>query len=315
MKMRAEIPDFEDALEQLTPFLLEHGWMFPPMILGGELAALWNACEPFRTGNLVPAARRRAEETINSILVHHVSRPNTRAYSVWLSMQMPFVETTSHLIEAATLHYFRRDFLSCVHLMLPAIEGTVRRHYAHHVPNPPKKLTFGTFWDFVRGERPVRSYPVWHRLHRGALAEFLKNWLWPNTKQADFELSHLNRHYALHGLGEGAYYRSEDCHRLFIFLDVYLAMLVLETGVGQHVFIPDEPTLTKRAKHYEGLLVWNEATRTESRRHAFLREHRHYHYEEPKESLLHQVLRWAKLMGLDRKPHAARAPSVSGSHR
>ncbi len=101
-------------------------------------------------------------------------------------------------------------------------------------------------------------------------------------------------------MGNAHYYRSDDCHRLFMFLDLYVEMLVLETGVGEYPFIPEDPGIERRSRHYEALMTWSETTRPISRRLALLREHPHFHDEAPRETRIQQVVRWAGVMGLDR---------------
>lgn len=70
----------------------------------------------------------------------------------------------------------------------------------------------------------------WKELKRQAYAEaiasFHERWFWRNTDKADFSLSHLNRHYALHSLGTNTFYRAIDCHRLFLYFDTFADMLM-----------------------------------------------------------------------------------------
>ena len=105
--------------------------------------------------------------------------------------------------------------------------------------------------------------------------------------------------YILHGMGNEHYYRSQDCHRLFVFLDLYMEMLVLETGVGEHPMIPDDPGIEKRRQHYEDLMMSSERTRPTSARFALLREHPHFHDEPIRESFFERLARWARVMGAD----------------
>jgi hypothetical protein len=292
--------DFHATFRELTPILLAQGWLFPPKILGGEVDELWDRCEQFRKGPLDEADRRAAESAISQVLVFTAFHPNYRAYYVWLAMQQPYVSSFSHLIETGVLHYFGRDYLSCVHSLLPAVEGILRAHFVAHNSTGTKDFSYRNLRRFLSSERPIRSGAGTHLLYRSALDEFLARWLWKPTNDADWDLSHLNRHYVLHGMGSEHYYRSDDCHRLFMFLDLYMEMLVLETGVGEYAFIPEDPSIRRRSRHYEALLVWSELTRPNSRRLALLREHPHFHDEAPRESYVQQVLRWARVMGLDR---------------
>jgi hypothetical protein len=98
-------PDFETTFRELTPFLLDHGWLFPPKILGGELNELWDRCERFRAMPSADVAERRdAEREISRSLVFNAFHPNYRAYYVWLAIQQPFASLFSHLVEIGVLH-------------------------------------------------------------------------------------------------------------------------------------------------------------------------------------------------------------------
>ena len=155
----------------------------------------------------------------------------------------------------------------------------------------------------MRSQREVLSYPARHRMYRVALADFLDLWLWRPTRQADWELSFLNRHYALHGLGSESFYRSTDCHRLFVFLDLYMEMLTLETDIGAQPFLPvGEPGIDRRVRNYRAGRLLGEALRPSSSRLRLLREHPHFHDERIREPFAQQLSRWAKIMGLDDRP-------------
>src|SRR5207253_2408443 len=79
------------------------------------------------------------------------------------------------------------------------------------------------------------TYPERRLAYAEALCAFHERWFWKHTAQADFRLSHLNRHYVLHSLGTESFYRPIDCHRLFLYFDTFADMLMLE-GHGQARF-------------------------------------------------------------------------------
>jgi hypothetical protein len=308
---------FEDTFQQLTPFLLDQGWLFTPRMLGGEVRALWDACEPFQTAAPLDDKRRRAaEHEINRILVFYASHENFRAYYVWLAMQQPHVSPFSHLIENGVFHFYKRDYLSCVLSLLPAVEGTLRAHWAAHNPplEKPARLGCRRMTRFLRGPRPEKSYTQRHALYRNALADFLDRWLWTPTEEADFSLSFLNRHLILHGLGAEHSYRSVDCDRLFLFLDLYMEMLTLETGVGAEPFIPTHvPAIARRARLYRFWRLFSERIRPSSPRLGLLREHPHFHDEPVREDFLSELERWRGVMGLDRQGAGDRRGEAGGA--
>lgn len=297
--MPAQDDPFEKRFATLIPVLLDHGWLLSPQMLGGEMDALERVCAELASTNS-RRSRREAERDLAAYLVFTAFHPNYRAYYVWLAMQQPHVSALSHLLERAVHHYFGRDYLSAVHLMLSFLEGSLRAHFRQNYPNYASHLTYTRLHEFVREERPLRSYPERHALYRNALADFLERWLFVKTGDADFELSFLNRHYAAHGLGPECYYRPEDCHRLFLFSDLYMEMLVLESGIGEYVFIPiEEPAIHRRREHYSRLMEAAEAGASSMPGFALLKEHPNFVASDSQESLADMVTRWANVMHLD----------------
>ncbi len=290
---------FEKRFAALIPVLLDHGWLLSPRMLGGEMAAVEGLCVDLLSKTAEPA-RKDAERALADHLLFVAFHPNYRAYYVWLAMRQPHVSALSHLLERAVQHYFGRDYLSVVHLMLPFLEGALRAHFLHQNPTHSGRVRYSRLIEFLRADRPHRSYPELHRLYRNALADFLERWLFVDTGRADFELSHLNRHYAAHGLGPECYYRPEDCHRLFLFSDLYMEMLVLESGVGEYAFIPDEePAIQRRREHYSRLMECAEVEAPQSTATALLKDHPNFVSSDGQESLDEMVTRWAKVMHLD----------------
>lgn len=309
--MPAQDDPFEKRFATLIPVLLDHGWLLSPQMLGGEMDALERVCAELASKNS-RRSRKEAERDLAAYLVFTAFHPNYRAYYVWLAMQQPHVSALSHLLERAVHHYFGRDYLSAVHLMLSFLDGSLRAHFRQNHPNHTGHLTYKRLHEFVREERSLRSYPERHRLYRNALADFLERWLFVKTGDADFELSSLNRHYAAHGLGPECYYRPEDCHRLFLFTDLYMEMLVLESGIGEYVFIPDEePAIQRRRELYSRLMEAAEAGASSSLEVALLKEHPNFVASDSQESLAEMVMRWANVMHLDapRRIQHERAPS------
>ena len=300
-----ERDEFEEEFEQLNGFLLEHGWLLPPGIIGGELHALRDRCAKYQSlPDRDTPTRKAALVDIEEVLVLHASHPNVRAAIVWLAMKQPHMKTFSHLIENGTIHYYRRDYISSVLCLLPAVEGVLLSHFTESRPDHKGKIRHEDLIGFLKEDRPASSHPGRHRVYRTALGDFLAKWLWCHTKKADWDLSNLNRHYAVHGLGPRSFYRSADCERLFTYFELYGAMLTLETGIGADPWWPfqeeDQTGFERRVRYYEQLNGWSEVTRTWSRREALLREHESFKHEDPKETFFERLERWAHIMHLDR---------------
>jgi hypothetical protein len=69
----------------------------------------------------------------------------------------------------------------------------------------------------------------------------MSKWIYSDTSVADFTLSLLNRHYVLHGLQSGNFYRPIDVHRLLLAFDLLIDLVSMSQGI-YHAMVSDEAT-------------------------------------------------------------------------
>ena len=77
---------------------------------------------------------------------------------------------------------------------------------------------------------------IGHDMYRDM--RFLEDWIYKKTSHSDFSLSVLNRHYVLHGMDAGNFYRPQDVHRLILAFDLVIEFLSFQQGVF-HTFLPN----------------------------------------------------------------------------
>lgn len=294
--------EFENQYREVSGVLLEYGCMVAPYLLGGEWNALRAECARIRASPPSTADERaRVERVLDEHLTGSVYHPNYRAFYVHRAITLPHLKEVSHCIERAVLHYFKGDYLSCMLCLLPAVEGALRSYagWAFGAPDPSFRQLTAALRAGV-----AESYPERHALYGSALAEFLDRWLYRRTANADLELSFLNRHYALHGLGPESFYRATDCHRLILFFDVFADLLTLEGHGPKHVFLPhgiDE--MDRRREHYQRLVTPRaKVAELIAVDEKLMREHSRFVAEARPPRLEQVVGRWAAFMGMGRPP-------------
>jgi hypothetical protein len=289
---------FVTEYRAVSTVLLEYGCMVAPNILGGEWRVLRECCDAVRrTPPPTPEARAQVERQIDELLTNCAYHPNYRAFGVYRAMTLPHLKEVSHLIERGVIHYFKQDFLSCTLCLLPAVEGVLRSRLGPSLGGP--RVKFEHLVACVHGGAP-KAVPDRHGAYADAITAFLDRWLYRATKDANFELSFLNRHYALHALGGESFYRATDCHRLLLFFDVFADLLNMEGHGEPEVFLPDHiDEMNRRRDHYEklvtGAISLAEVRTTED---ALLREHLRFVPEERPPVLEEVVMRWAQSMRL-----------------
>jgi hypothetical protein len=287
---------------QLSKVLMEYGGIVAPFMLGGEWEALKDyAQEVNRAGPRDQAGRHLVENRLNEMVEDAAFHPNHRAHLTYRSISLPHLCHFSHLIERATIHYYKRDYLSCVLLLVPAVEGTLRSYAGWKFGDPEPN------WQIVREvvrTAPAETYAERRDAYADAICAFHERWFWKKTANADFSLSYLNRHYALHALGTRSYYRAIDCNRLFLYFDTFADMLMLEGHGPKHIFLPlHEPGVAKRVAYYFRI-VEEPLTLPESQalEHTLLREHANFVPESNPPEYEEIAGRFAKVMGLDKMP-------------
>jgi len=252
-------------------------------------------------------ARKEAEATIYYAMIDVIFHPNYRARLIWHGVKVPHFQEFSHIVEQAIFAYYKRDYAGSVLLMLCALEGILRSFSQEKTPS------FSKLKEAVREAGLSQHYPKsdeQHVVYRDALSDFLENWIYRDTRSADFSLSVLNRHYVMHGLKPGNFYRPQDVHRLMLVMDLLLDFLSYSTGVFERGFLPDPGTdeaFDRRVGYYrnlsEGDQTMKQMWRTER---VLLKEHPNYvepDVEEP-DQMTHAMLGimdYMKVMGIAEK--------------
>ena len=255
--------EYADMVRRVNGTLLNYGWAIAPhFMVGRDFYALDGYCKTIIA--TPPKDKKTVRDEIRKHLGPYAFMPHPRACSLYRSTQLPFIKEFAHFIERGILHYYKRDYFSSILSMLLAIEGILRLHTNYTQP----KASMPELLRLLRAKQPITTVQFFagrFPLYRDTLVEILDRWIYKPTGQADFDLSHLNRHYALHGLGQGSFYSMFDCERLFLLFDLYVETLVCETGTSVFgSFLPDtgdNAFVDARTSHYIALLTQDLALR------------------------------------------------------
>jgi len=88
---------------------------------------------------------------------------------------------------------------------------------------------------------------------RDALSKFIDRWIYADTSNADFTLSVLNRHYVLHGMDAGNFYRPHDFHRLLLGFDLLIDLIAMINGTYRESVDDAIDRYEERRKFYDQL--------------------------------------------------------------
>jgi hypothetical protein len=267
----------------ITAIFMDYGWFVPPFLVGYEFVEVRKVADFIAAHPPGDEADRRAiEDRIYRALCEPSFSVAYRARATWFGNRLRHWQDFNHLYESAILSYYKHDYAQSVLCLLTALEGILLSFYGFDFSASERKPGIRQLIDKVRNN-PYRSLGgpdgAAYAMYRDTLVKFLEDWIYKDTDRSDFTLSVLNRHYILHGMDHGNFYRPHDLHRLILAFDLLVEYFCLDQRVFQ-TFLPnvgDDEFLDKRRDHYEALAAGEmsvETARTAER--ALLRDHRSY---------------------------------------
>jgi hypothetical protein len=140
--------------------------------------------------------------------------------------------------------------------LLAALEGVLLSINGWRAGSPQRKPSFAQL------KRTIANLPLLNinaqmnavqAAFRDALSEFVSRWLYEDTSNADFTLSVLNRHYVLHGMDSGNFYRPHDIHRLLLAFDLLIDLIAMVSASYRPIVEADLDKYERRRVFYENL--------------------------------------------------------------
>jgi len=276
MSLQARLSEYT----ALTPVLMDFGWFVAPFINGAEHDSVKRLVDEIQRDPPRDAAARRAyEDRIHKEFMDVAFSFQARARYVWLALRTPVIQSYSHLYECAVFAYYKREYAAAVCLLLVALEGILLALNGWRAgdPNKPK---------FKALKHTIKRLPLANinadmnavqEAYRDALDQFISRWLYAHTENADLTLSVLNRHYVLHGMDGGNFYRPHDIHRLLLGFDLVIDLIAMTKGTWRPIVEVDldryEERLTFYADICKGVLPIGLVT---DRERELLKQHPNY---------------------------------------
>jgi len=243
--------------------------------------------------------------------------PNSgyRARATWYGNQLNHMRDFNHLYEGAMFSYYKREYAQTVLSLLTALEGVMLSFYGYNIGSNAQKPNIPDL--ISRIKNTAARFPagnpmaIGHDMYRDTLVRFLEEWIYKKTSQSDFSLSVLNRHYVLHGMDAGNFYRPQDVHRLILAFDLVIEFLSFQQGVF-HTFLPDvgKDAFIDARRNYYGALSFGMPTAAQSWaiERTLLKQHARYvappHDPNIQESMAAHAALMAEIMELGKQARA-----------
>lgn len=179
-----------------------------------------------KLAELLPASEGALLELVERAAMH----PYFRALQkIGRFEQFPYFKVAAKMIDAATLSYYRRNYIACYLTLVPVIEGILLRWLgydgANYQPDFDKLRRF-----FQNGyQRQPNPWNIeFHQLFCQACNELLaRHFFRPTTSGSAHDL--FNRHLAAHLLEDGEFATKANCLRLFMLLDAMTEIYFYES--------------------------------------------------------------------------------------
>lgn len=277
-------PQWLAKYKPLSDAFMAYGWFVAPFLIGAEFTAVEQAGEYIAKNPPYNDQDRKAlEERIYRSLVEPAFDTDYRARATWYGNQLNHMRDFNHLYEGAMFAYYKREYAQTVLSLLTALEGILLSFYGFNIRSNERKPNIPELINKVKST--AARFPagnpmaIGHDMYRDTLVRFLEEWIYKKTSQSDLTLSVLNRHYVLHGMDAGNFYRPEDVHRLILAFDLVVEFLAFQQGVF-HTFLPDlgEDRFIDARRNYYGALALGIPTIAQSWKieRALLQQHRRY---------------------------------------
>jgi hypothetical protein len=246
-----------DDYPSLTLVLMGYGWFIAPFINGEEHARV-KSLVAYIQANPPPddAAKRAIEDKIHREFLDVAFSNQVRARYVWQALRTPHVREYSHLYESAVFAYYKREYAGAVCLLLAALEGVLLSINGWRAGSPQRKPSFAQLKRTIANLSLLNINAQMNAVQaafRDALSEFVSRWLYEDTSNADFTLSVLNRHYVLHGMDSGNFYRPHDIHRLLLAFDLLIDLIAMVNASYRPIVEEDLDKYERRRVFYENL--------------------------------------------------------------
>lgn len=134
-----------------------------------------------------------------------------------------------NLIEAATLCYFRGNYLSSYMTLMPVAEGIMLRWMGYSgAGEKPEFEDLRKFFSKSHVRQPCPGNPLFHEIYSKACNKILNEHLYKSSQNGP-AYSNFNRHLAAHLLNNSQFATKENCIRLFLLVDIMSELYLYET--------------------------------------------------------------------------------------
>lgn len=171
-----------------------------------------------------------SESEIIEIIVRIIMSPRHRTLQKKGRFQkLNYFKIFTKMIDAATLCYYRANYISCYLTLIPVIEGIIIRWMGFtQSDEKPEFEEIKKFFKNSAMRQPCPSNILFHNIYTKVCDKILIQHLYRHTSIGDSH-ANFNRHVASHLLKDDEFATRQNCVRLFTLLDTMSEIYLYES--------------------------------------------------------------------------------------
>lgn len=169
------------------------------------------------------------------------------------------------IVDAASLSYYRKNYISCYLTLIPLIEGIIIRWMGYESGKPkPEFEEIRKFFKNSHKRQPCPGNILFHNIFVKVADKILNNHLYkPSTTGRAY--SNFNRHVASHLLNDDPFATEENCIRLFMLLDLMTEIFLYESKINDPRFNLKDADLMREVNILIEVMYYSEQNSAEQK--------------------------------------------------
>lgn len=197
-----------------------------------------------------------SERLLLSLVETMTLEPRIRALqNIGRIRQFKIFKEFAHIVEAATVSYYRGNYVSSYLTLVPVIEGLILRWSGYTGRGEkPEFEEIRRFFSISHVRQPCPSVPLFHNVFAKACHRIINDHLY---KPSGYGTAHseFNRHQASHLLRDSDFATRENCIRLFLLLDLMAEIYRYETWCDDPRWYLEDSDISKEVSLYSAMLA------------------------------------------------------------
>jgi len=263
-----------ESFSEINKKLIHYDFLISPYYSGIELVLLKQYIEKLPIDVELSRKEIISEAVSNGLYNLNMDFPFRARLITEGYMKASWFGDISHMVEIGLIEFYRLNFVTCVAVWFPLVEGILRKLLQIPVGKPFRKKE--SLQRIMKLVPKLKKNEYFIKVLTSQLVDFLENVYFKEIDaESDLPSHNFNRHFIGHNLSAKPYYFSINCLRLLSILDLILAINFLVDSEFNAFFENDGEEVTKRITYY-GEVFQDATSEMNLRRIAILCDHKNF---------------------------------------